>query len=166
MKSLPKHIFCVVLILTYVLSYMGFGIHECMCEGTKDLILMMGDTSCEAIHSHTHPHLHTGCSESHTHPHIVGHHHGDEEGCCCGDHSTLDHNENCCNTNIYIVSADQDAGKDLLADIVVPEFTIEHSYFIIHNTTADLSAELYYDDAPPLSLRGGDPLSSLSVWRL
>lgn len=165
MKSLLKYFFCTVLICVYVFSYMGFGLHECKCEGTKDLILMLGDTSCEAIHSHTHSHIHTGCEHPHSHPHTVGCHHG-EEGCSCCDDHISEHGGNCCDTSIYVVSADQDGGKNSVANVTVPVYTLEHSFFSIHNYSSDLTAELYYDADPPLILYGEDALSSISVWRL
>ncbi|MDD2293117.1 MAG: hypothetical protein PHD07_02770 [Bacteroidales bacterium] len=167
MNKLLRNITCVAVIAGYMMAYMGFGIHECVTEGTKDLILMVGDTSCEAIHSHvhTHMHIHTDTGVMHSHPHTCeGHHHDgdDPDECEHCDHEGI-HNAHCCNTNVYIVTDVQDGGNDNVEKVFLPEFTFEHCISVADNIQQSFNHE---ESAalPPLIFYNLH--SYFSVWKL
>ncbi|MDD2595340.1 MAG: hypothetical protein PHD11_05925 [Bacteroidales bacterium] len=164
MNKVFRNIFCVLVTLLYISSYMGFGIHECKTDGTKDLILMVGDTSCEAIHTHSHEHLHSDSGVCHTHSHICDQHHGVEADCCECNHSGSHlHSSDCCNTNVYVVSDVQNSSSDTLVKVFAPELSLESVFIVAETVSPALVAELNYDPAPLIS----DYSSSfLSVWRL
>lgn len=64
MTGFLRHISCIALLCTYILSYMGIGIHNCSEEGVSHLVLLAGDISCESVHHHHHEdehHHHAGC---------------------------------------------------------------------------------------------------------
>ena len=79
MKRTSGHILCLLLAITYVFGYMGFGIHTCHDDGSRHFVWMLGDVSCEAIHHHSH-------GEDHEHHHDGG----------------------CCSTQIYVLTDSQD----------------------------------------------------------
>lgn len=100
MKGILTQSAAAMLILTYLLSYIGFGIHTCSCSGSTEVILLFNNLSCETIHTHIHL-IGTG-----------GHHQGDG----CGpedDHSGCvhHHREGCCHTDIMVLTDDQDDSR-------------------------------------------------------
>ena len=75
-----SRLLCCLLALAYVFSYAGFGIHTCHEDGSRHFVWMLGDTSCEAIHHHSHDADHD-------------HHHDD----------------GCCTTQVYVLTDAQDS---------------------------------------------------------
>ena len=92
--SLSHHIFRLLIALTYVLAYMGFGIHTCHADGSRHFVWMLGDISCEAIHHHSH-------DADHDHHHEGG----------------------CCSTQVYVLTDAQDSVSDD-ARIATPEVSV------------------------------------------
>ena len=94
MKRTPRSILCLLVIATYVFSYMGVGIHTCHDDGSRHLVWLLGDVSCEAIHHHSHEADH--------------------------DHH---HDGHCCSTQVFVLTDAQDSvsGVDRIA---VPEITL------------------------------------------
>ena len=88
MKRVVRNFFCLTVSLVYLLGYMGIGIHFCHEDGSRHLVWMFGDVSCEAIHHHSHEADHD-------------HHHDD----------------GCCTTHIFVLSdaQDSDSGIDRTA---------------------------------------------------
>lgn len=160
---------------------MGFGVHECVAEGTKDLVLMVGDTSCEAIHSHvhTHMHIHTETGILHSHPHSCEEHHhvGDEQdsghdGCCehsgechhCGENNHCGfHNAQCCNTNVFVVTDVQYDSNNHLDKTFLPDCIIEYPLAVAEVLHQNYTTEEIIDSSPLLLFNSH---SYLSVWRL
>ena len=79
MKRATNRLLFLLMTLTYVLSYMGFGVHICHDDGSRHFVWLIGDISCEAIHHHSHGSDHD-------------HHHGD-----------------CCTTQVYVLTDAQDS---------------------------------------------------------
>ncbi|PKP06513.1 MAG: hypothetical protein CVU10_02820 [Bacteroidetes bacterium HGW-Bacteroidetes-5] len=75
MANLVKYTLGILILSAYFVTSPGFGIHVCSKEGTRDLILLSSNTSCDDIHSHC------GCSS----------------GSCTG----TKHDNNCCETEIH-----------------------------------------------------------------
>ena len=90
MKKASRHLCCLLLVLTYVFSYAGFGIHTCHEDGSRHFVWMLGDVSCEQIHNHSHDADHD-------------HHHDD----------------GCCTTHVYVLTdaQDSDSGDDRPVDM-------------------------------------------------
>ncbi len=89
---------CTVLIVgVYLISSMGYGIHECTCKGAKDVVLPFGKTSCECVHPN----------------HIAAdnHRNSTECECCKGCSSSMDAcsvmADECCSTVVYALSHEQ-----------------------------------------------------------
>ncbi len=150
MSRLVKQCFALVLILVYVSSYMGIGVHECSAQGTKSIVLMTGDISCEAIHGHGHSHEHTCC------------HHGNGECCTCEvEHF---HDSECCHTSVFKVTDSQSQSDDIMNNITLPEMTVaQHCSFNALFTPACKVAALIINEGPPDKV---PDLPLLSVWRL
>ena len=87
-------IFRLLIAVTYVLAYMGFGIHYCHDDGSRHFVWMYGDISCEEIHHHSH-----GADHDHHH----------EDGCCT--------------TQVYVLTDAQDNVSDD-ARIAAPEHAL------------------------------------------
>ena len=74
----------------YIVSTMGYGIHECSHDGTKVMMVLFGETPCEIAHS----------EGGNTH----------ERKCVCcryDDSGSVSHDSECCNTEVYVLTSDQ-----------------------------------------------------------
>ena len=94
MKRASRHLCCLLLALSYVFSYMGFGVHTCHEDGSRHFVWMLGDVTCEAIHHHSH-------DADHDHPHEGG----------------------CCSTQVFVLTDAQDNVSDD-ARIEAPELCL------------------------------------------
>ena len=81
-------------LFAYMAANMGIEVHSCVLEGSSKIMLMVGQSPCK-------------------------------HGCCCSDDCTcegvcecIEHNEQCCQTQIYIIEDDQNTVDDL--GVVVP----------------------------------------------
>lgn len=146
MKTLVKHLFCALFTIFYIVGFVGFGVHKCHIEGTTDLVLMMGDVSCESIHDHTHDHH--DCCESHCDSHSF--HYTD----CSGE---------CCSTDVFAVTSDQEHPQDensgLVAQVIAAPLLCD-DLTALFSDSADFPSR---DITPP---KVGLLLSAISVWRL
>lgn len=95
MKQAFRAISCTLLAIIYVCGYMGFGVHVCADEGTRSLVLLAGDMSCESLHHHHH------CCECGAED-CDCHHYG-----CHSEHHDSHHR--CCSTEIISINDVQDA---------------------------------------------------------
>lgn len=94
MKRASGYILCLLVIAAYVFSYTGVGIHTCHDDGSRHLVWLLGDVSCEAIHHHSHEADH--------------------------DHH---HDGHCCSTQVFVVTDAQDSAPGL-DRIAAPEITL------------------------------------------
>ena len=94
MRQATRTLLCLLTAFTYVLAYMGFGIHTCHDDGSRHLVWLYGDVSCESIHHHSH-------GEDHDHHHSGG----------------------CCTTQVFVLTDAQDNAPDV-ERIVVPEISL------------------------------------------
>lgn len=112
MKQAFRTISCTFLAIIYVCGYMGFGMHICADEGTRSLVLLAGDMSCESLHHHHH------CCECGV------------EDCDChhdGCHSEYnDSHHRCCSTVIISINDVQDADSGASVHFVPSAFTLLH----------------------------------------
>lgn len=134
MKRATEHIFRLLVVLIYVLAYMGFGIHTCHDDGSRHLVWLMGDTSCEAIHHHSHDADH--------------------------DHH---HDGHCCSTQVFVVTdaQDSDTGADRTAgtpEAGLPAIVETPCFASLQAVHAPFFAS---DTPPPIA---PPTLSLLSVW--
>ena len=136
MKHAARNIFCMTLALVYILGCMGVGIHFCHEDGSRHLVWLYGDVSCEAIHHHSHDADH-------------GHHHDD----------------GCCSTHIFVLTDAQDCDSGVDRAAAEPQVwlppVLATPYF-----AEPLPAHLagHPCNAPPLP--EAVTLSLLSVWRV
>lgn len=123
MRKLLSCIVALLVVAIYIVSTMGYGIHECKHDGTKDVIVLFGETPCEYIHSHV-----DGKGHLYTHTH-----HAKSCTACAADASCAcygempdtgeneaagyHHDGNCCHTTVYSITHDQTLENDV--DIAV-----------------------------------------------
>lgn len=121
MKKASGHILCLLMAVTYVFAYMGFGIHTCHDDGSRHFVWMLGDISCETIHHHSH-------GEDHDH-----HHDGQ-----------------CCSTQVYVLTDAQNhvpASTDLSAPEMLLPLRAEAEAFA--PVFAGRRIVLSWDSPPP-----------------
>ncbi len=100
MKGFIRNIFFVAVALLYMISTMGYGVHRCTAEGSASLVVFLGESPCEWVHSHTDVN-----GNSYTHAHAPGHHHDCSEDCA--------HDNNCCSTSVYVLTSPQDTSDEI-----------------------------------------------------
>ena len=101
MKNIVRNILFIAVAALYIFCTMGFGVHKCSSEGTASLILLCGSVPCESVHSHESSSLHNHEESECCH----------KEECCHTDEFGHSHSNDCCSTNVYIVSYDQTASE-------------------------------------------------------
>jgi hypothetical protein len=148
-KRIYIYIFSTLLIALYLLSYVGFAVHKCSCEGSTSISLLVGNPSCEHLHAHISLYDNSQCDE-HIH------------------HCAHNHHDKCCTTEVLVLTSDQDTPESV--DFVIPaESPLFSSLFV--NSFLLFSGEQYSEllcclrDSPPLY----GQISTLSVysqWRL
>lgn len=92
MKKVLSYLFSVLLVGVYMLSTMGYGIHQCAFEGSNDVILLFGETPCEYVHAKKEDARECRCCPVHI----------SADGTCCG----VAH-DGCCTTETFVLSQDQ-----------------------------------------------------------
>ena len=142
-----------VLLFCYIVAMTGFGVHECVISGSRDIVSLYGDLSCETIHK--------------TDPHE------DDHGCSCGacggsEHQDEHHDKGCCSTKIIIIKDQQEVTSHVAV-------TMPYSLFSDMNWDCESvsslvvlladSSHYHYADGPPLPVRDVH-LSYISQWRL
>lgn len=107
MRSIMRNIAFAAVALLYIVSTMGYGVHKCSTDGTASLILLFGETPCEFVHSHIDS---DGNTYSHSHAPGEHHHTHDCQDEHCGSHEFdgEHHSSDCCSTNVYVLTEDQD----------------------------------------------------------
>lgn len=141
MKSFVKGILFFSVTILYVVSTMGFGVHRCTSDGSASVMLLFGNAPCAYAHSHGDEgyHIHTcdaDTTESH-HVHGDGHNANGEDNCSghhcadseCGgpeDH----HSEDCCSTDVYVVTHDQTLTDD--NNMAVPQISFDAAFANCH----------------------------------
>ena len=94
MKNCISRILMALMVGMYIISTMGYGVHECSHEGTKNMMILFAETPCEIAHS--------GENEAS----------GNRKCSCCIDASgSLSHSDDCCNTEVYVLTHDQVASS-------------------------------------------------------
>ncbi len=126
MKKILSYLSLILLVGIYMLSTMGYGIHQCSLEGSNDIILLFGETPCEYVHSKDGGAGNCICGLEHQYQ---------SEECAGGEHSN-----NCCSTETYVLSQDQvnsnnDTGHAPLLDYVYISYNLP--------VTEDCGQELY-----------------------
>lgn len=153
-----------LLTLTYLLSYIGFGIHTCSCSGSRQVILLFNNLSCEKIHAHIH---------------IRGaHDHHPGDGCreCeeSGHECAQNHQDGCCHTDIMVLTEDQDDSRQ--TEFINVEYrTLEYIGYLTDAAvlTSDgilhpvlMSGGTGYPLPPDTPARSADLLDLISVLRI
>ena len=112
MRCIMRNIAFLAVTVLYIVSTMGYGVHRCSVDGTASLILLCGEAPCEFAHSHTDSEE-QACTHSHECSHSHSHNHCDS------------HNSDCCSTNVYVLTDDQNISDEGTAP--APDFHFIHS---------------------------------------
>ncbi len=123
MRKILSYLLIAVVGLLYLASTMGYGIHKCNKDGTQNVVLVYGEVSCEALHSHLDGEGHV---YSHSHEH---------SNCGCSS-SDNNHNDKCCNTVVYTVTSDQ-----TFEDNSINILPVQQDLFFIASILNDISLE-------------------------
>lgn len=123
MKKFLSCLFLLAVVAMYIVSTMGYGIHECKHDGSKDVIVLFGETPCEYVHSHldSEGHVYTHAHNPEQHKKYIK-----QVSCGCGQCAVADayvHTGECCRTTVFSVSSDQTIEDN--ANIAVPFFYID-----------------------------------------
>ena len=136
MKHATRNFLSLMVAAVYVLANIGIGIHFCHEDGSRHLVWLYGDVSCEAIHHHSHEADHN-------------HHHDD----------------GCCSTHVFVLTDAQDSDSGFDRTAAEPESGLP-AVVVTPCFAELLPAHLaeHPCDAPPLA--EAVTLSLLSVWRV
>lgn len=113
MKKIISYLFSVLLVGIYILSTMGYGIHQCRLEGSSDVLVMFNMTPCEYAHSKS-----------------------AVQKCFCrvvqaeSDGTGMGHNDECCTTETYTSSTDQVNSNNDIDQTPFFDFS-----YLVHNST-------------------------------
>ena len=131
----------VLLIAVYLLSYIGFSIHTCSCEGTTQISVLIGNPSCESLHTHI--------------PISKGDFH----------HCEHHHDDGCCSTEVLVMTSEQTSpDHNTLFSALSSGIVTYFSYPEFEPFELDPLHSAETGFTPLASLR--HCLSYLSVWRL
>ncbi len=137
-------IFSLLVLAAYMVASVGFGVHECSAKGTKHILLINSDRSCEQIHHH--------CSCS-------------IEGC-----SSNSHFNNCCFTEIHQLDVAYDITETGSANYFSCEPQVNDYLLFALNisdkTPTYITLNLEYKHGPPIHLETKQILAVLAQWRL
>lgn len=92
MRNFVKGVILMAVALLYIVSTMGYGVHSCTVDGTAEVIMLFGETPCESAHSEQE--------------------HSNSQNCSGSCTSECHHSDNCCSTNVYVVTQDQNILED------------------------------------------------------
>ncbi len=149
MKKAILYFLSSLLLFTYVVSYIGVRIHKCSCNGTTELILFFGHSSCDEHHAHIH------LSHSLTHEGEMDH---------CHHH----HRDGCCNTEVVVLTADREVRPE--QNLINVDFqTLAPSHLsiaeLIDVSSSSDKISLLRDEIPPL-IDNSSIFARISTWRL
>ena len=95
MKNCISYLFSAIIVGLYILSTMGYGVHECSHNGTKNMMLLFGESPCEHSHSKAKAQKCGKCKCC----------------ACCGSSQSAEestvHSGKCCTTEVYVLTQDQ-----------------------------------------------------------
>ena len=95
MKNCISYLFSVIIVGLYILSTMGYGVHECSHNGTKNMMVLFGESPCEHSHSKARAQKCSKCKCC----------------ACCGSaksaEGSAEHGGKCCTTEVYVLTQDQ-----------------------------------------------------------
>ena len=156
MKGVMTKVTALMLIVWYLMSIIGFGVHTCNGSGKSFVVSFVEGFSCEDIHPEHH------CSKSS----CCGHSHG----CCDADDMLSLKSKSCCSSEYQMlaltgtISDEKTSGDDLIS------FVYCHSIIAnIFEINADVYSQQFLSrclthDSWPESI--ADRQSVLSVWRI
>lgn len=144
MQKIIRIIFSFLVLVTYMVTTIGFGVHECKAKGTKHILLISSDRPCDKIHKK--------CS------------------CGLGGCSVNKHSNSCCSTEIYHLDLDYDNNVDSYST----SFSFEpiSTYFPIIKfdfslvSALSLNGSLETKHGPPLYSYSKEILATIAKWRL
>ena len=103
--------FCILMIGTYITGSAGLSVHRCLHDGSINLLLLSGSSSCQSVHDNE-----------------PGYH----EGRC------QHHDDNCCSTLVFMVDDPVMSAQELLSE-GCPDIPVQELYFT-EDITGDLLA--------------------------
>ncbi len=154
MRSYLIRFVCTPVLLIYMMTTMGFGMHICSYDNSIDILLLSSSVECSDIHSHHECTCDGGSSDDLTHNQVHNH-----------DHSHM-HNSDCCKTDIFNLNTDSDILTkftlfkylSVIASIYIQESLIWDYYFSV--------VKVNLKTLVGFSPFKGESNSILSVWRL
>jgi len=140
-KRIFQNISLLFLVSVYLLASIGVGIRECYSAGTKNVVILLSNSSCKSMHKHC------TCSSHHCHKKAQS--------------------KKCCETRIHQLDHDYDLNQtnhnsQLISPVLTAYLDVENSFpELLRNSD---SPEIFYSDPPPIL--SNSTYSFHSQWRL
>lgn len=144
MQKITRTLFSLLVLVAYMVTTIGFGVHECRAKGTKHILLINSDIACEEIH----------------------------QNCSCNSEvcSVDKHSSSCCSTETYHLDLDyvnnlDDSNNSSSFEpfsIYFPTIQLD----ISHLVPLSLNGNLEIKHGPPLYSYTKAVLATLAQWRL
>jgi len=144
MQKIVRIILSLLMMVAYMVTSIGFGVHECSAKGTKYILFINTDKSCEQIHNH--------CS------------------CNLGLCSLEKHSNKCCSTKIHHLDfaydiTDAGAG-DSLSSVSQVNYLPLFALSISHKMASYVSTNFEFQYGPPIYSKTDKIFATLAQWRL
>lgn len=144
MQKVIRNVFSLLVMLVYMVSSIGFGVHECSAKGTKHILLINSDRSCEQIHDH--------CA------------------CNSGSCGVSEHSHNCCSTEIHHLDLAHDntnlGVETILSCEIEANDSLQFALNVSYKAIASPNGSLEFKHGPPLYSKTHQILATLAQWRL
>ena len=145
MNKRVQYFFVLSLAFIYLTASTGFGVHECLRDGSVDILILKSDSDCSDLHHHS-------C-------------------CVIPDCETQEHDDSCCKTDVVLLDTDYQLPEissyifsaSGYNDSLFPHF----SYSLKKNSEGNIFFLLKSLRDGPLMLKNGISLfTAISQWRL
>lgn len=144
MQKVIRYLFSLLVLLAYMFTSIGFGVHECSAKGTRQILIINIDRPCEQIHDY--------CS------------------CNSKSCSANQHSHNCCSTEIYHLDLAYDNTDSCIDALLYLEQEATDCPMVALNSStsmsAPLSTNLEFKHGPPIYIEINKVLAILAQWRL
>ena len=142
MKRLFSYGLLIVVLIVYVTTTVGFGIHVCQTDGSREAMLLTGGPCCDHSQMPNHHLAHSQCCASSEH--------AAAEACaasaglpCCAE-------EKCCELSVYVLGADQDVVSNVSASAPAIACLAALSNEMGGVLSGPRTEAIYWSDPPPL----------------
>ena len=139
MKRMFSYGLLIVALVVYVTTTVGFGVHVCQADGSREAMLLTGGPCCDHSHMPNHHLAHSASSE-----------HAAAEACAASEGSSCCAEEKCCELSVYVLGADQDVVSKVSLSAPAIACLAALSNGMDGVLSGPRSEAIYWSDPPPL----------------